>query len=353
MVAPAYIITHFREKGRLRDAKLHNQPGQNGKNRKKTADPQRGKSDAVNRLSEFAWYHINGDCEANGMVMKQYADMKGLRAQDRLDLCFFYTLTYSVPSAIYLLQNRKVLETRSADELERFKTTVFFQSDRRFMRLKKRFSNSIAFWKDTFAGKADSIIKTLSVAGMLRESAEAEVQTWYEIARYAACLFLEAFCCMFGIKTSNKVNEQFENGSVFTAGIFNCFGLDRTANRIDKGDMKPEEKAKAHEMLGAIKAEIKRRGGDDNYYFVETTLCAYRKHFKGTRYNGYYADRQLEEIDHYRKAGQARLCEDFFRAREAALPRRYLGEVNGWNGIRTPLKKSYQSGAGIIGMKAD
>ena len=85
----------------------------------------------MNRLKEFVWYHIHGDCEANGLVLRRYADMKHLTAQDRLDLAFFYTLTYSVPTGAYLLTQRDKLARMEPEELAVMKEKLFFQSDRK------------------------------------------------------------------------------------------------------------------------------------------------------------------------------------------------------------------------------
>jgi hypothetical protein len=68
---------------------------------------------------------------------------------------------------------------------------------------------------------------------------------------------------------------------------------------------------------------------------IESTLCAFRKFFKRTRYVGYYADRMLEEC----KATEEYLPKgvDIWDLRKRSVPEEYLGEVNGWDGIRKEL----------------
>ncbi len=184
----------------------------------------------------------------------------------------------------------------------------------------------------------------------MRDTALKTVEGWYGVGRYAACLFLETFCVLNDYGANPEIDEQFSDGNVFTAGIFNVFGNDRAADRIDRHGAKPEDEEPARKRLNAIRAAVRAAGGQDNYYYIETTLCAYRKHFKGTRYNGYYADRQLAEIKHYERQGSyAGLCSDLYRARRQAMPTQYLGEIGGWDGIRPELKKSYLHGRGIIG----
>jgi len=70
-------------------------------------------------------------------------------------------------------------------------------------------------------------------------------------------------------------------------------------------------------------------------------LCAYRKFFKGSRYNGYYLDRMLEEVI-YMKKYYPNVSEQIFEIRKRNFDKKYLGELNGWNGIRKECKKLYR-----------
>ena len=72
---------------------------------------------------------------------------------------------------------------------------------------------------------------------------------------------------------------------------------------------------------------------------IESSLCMFRKLFKGTRYLGYYADRQLEEcllVEKYLDLGI-----DIWRCRELTIPEAMRGESNDWSGIRKPLTKRF------------
>lgn len=59
---------------------------------------RRGEKQAMNaeiakkRLTEFVWYHINGDGDCNGQTLKAYAGMKHLQTQDMFDLAYFYAM---------------------------------------------------------------------------------------------------------------------------------------------------------------------------------------------------------------------------------------------------------------------
>lgn len=296
---------------------------------------------ASNRLKEFVDYHINGDCECNGMVLKRYSELHQLNRQDKTDLCFFYTLTYCVASALLLLEKRKQL--RSGSCIEKIKEMLVFQSDRKYMRMGDKFEKSIQLWKSTFDKRANIISKNMVSDGKLRSGITKYCEGWYGFGRFAAYLFIETYCALFGITQPINTTEkaQFKEGNVYTAGIFNVFCEDAIADSIDKYGITSEELPKAQSYLERILREIYKQGGDTNFFCVETTLCAYRKHFKGTRYNGYYADRQLSEITAFEARGLTSLAKELKQIRAQVLPNNMLGEKHGWDGIRTELKKRY------------
>ena len=101
-------------------------------------------------------------------------------------------------------------------------------------------------------------------------------------------------------------------------------------------------------MVKRLQADVKHCNGDDNWLKLETSLCAYEKMFRGTRYNGYYADRMLQETLKMMRTPNLRDdCEEVLTARAVAIPQQYLGEIGGWNGIRKELKKYYKEQGNI------
>jgi hypothetical protein len=95
-----------------------------------------------------------------------------------------------------------------------------------------------------------------------------------------------------------------------------------------------ETKDYDYDRYNKIVAKMQEKSGQP-IVIVESTLCAFRKFFKSTRYVGYYADRMLEEC----KATEEFMPKgvDIWELREKTVPERYRGEVNGWNGIRKEL----------------
>jgi len=75
---------------------------------------------------------------------------------------------------------------------------------------------------------------------------------------------------------------------------------------------------------------------------LETSLCDFNSLCKGRYYVGHDLDQQME---HLRSASAA---EDFWTARRKTFPVRYLGEVNGWFGVRKSLKDKFHFNGDLV-----
>ena len=120
------------------------------------------------------------------------------------------------------------------------------------------------------------------------------------------------------------------------------YGYDEAAEDYDKTRKlkQPFTHKKMQDMVEPVLKAIAAANGDNNITKVETSLCAYRKFFKATRYNGYYLDRMLEEIISM-KADYPEISAELSTLRCELFPAEYLGEIGGWRGIRKECKKSY------------
>lgn len=103
-----------------------------------------------------------------------------------------------------------------------------------------------------------------------------EVKSWYFFGRYAAFLFLEVYCNVFNPEWEDNVKYGWEPNENYTLG---ALSLTRS-----------NEKSVLDNFL-----ERARRDAGDNAFAIETSLCAIAKFAKGTRWNGYYTERMLDE----------------------------------------------------------
>ena len=299
---------------------------------------------APERMREFVEYHKNGDGECNGILLKAYADKHRLTQQERYDLAFFYSTVYCIPSAILMLNSKGDILNGPAAWGERNRERIIFQSDRRYVRCCGNFEKIL---QDYAANRTDAeafIRKTVTGNTISVKRALDETAKWYFFGGFASYLFIETLCLLLGLKAQN-VSISWQDGDTATSGLLNLFGLDKSADYFDRKDKLPPNLStgRLDTMLRKTIFEIQKAGGETNVTEIETSLCAYRKFYKGTRYNGYYLDRQLEELVWYEgKPGCRAIIAELYRLRRENFNHQYLGELHNWKGVRKECKTLYK-----------
>lgn len=295
------------------------------------------------RLNEFVHYHITGDGECNGITLKRYSDNHNLSLEDRIDLAFMFSVTYCVESAIALFNDRDSIIKDTDAFICQNKSKLIFQSDRKYVAMKDSFHKCLRFWVLN-RGSIQSILKSTSIN--LDEWIPA-VERYPQFGRFSAYLYLETVAWLTGAQIVNA-DMDWDNGATATSGLLNVYCYDEYADLFDRERKlrSPFSAEECQKMVEPILFEIRQRGGNDNITMVETSLCAYRKFFKGSRYNGYYLDRMLEEIYAMQKDFPD-ISKELIQIRLSCFDHAYLGEVGGWRGIRKECKQLYKN-KGII-----
>lgn len=293
------------------------------------------KNEVYNRLNDFIEFH-NESCLADTIVLplKEYLRLIGADDKTKENAILFYSLTYSVPSTIILLEKyNEFISNPNKFHLEN-KDKLVFQSDRKYVKM----NNS--FVKAFFEMKKSKVFNNLYGQKIINfDNAVKQIENCYFFGRFSAFLFLETYCCIFD-KTCSNNKIDWKNGSTVTSGLLNVLYRDKEANLWDK-----ERKLYINpQWLDCFALSLLDKVSNGKEIAVlETNLCAYRKLFKGSRYLGYYSDRVLEEIYIILKnyPEHKNSINLLFKARENIIPACYLGEKNNWNGIRKELKKYY------------
>ena len=275
--------------------------------------------------------------------MKGWADRHDLTRKERVDLCYFFAITYCVESAIVLYLNQDEITADMENWVKANKDKIIFQSDRKYIKMKNSFQKCLLTWLNN-----RDMIQEIS------KETEIDLNKWIPkvekyplFGRFSAYLYLETVAWLLNIEVKNAEME-WENGATATSGLLHIYGYDSEAEEYDKTRKlkAPFNHEKLQEMVEPVLTAISMANGDNNITKVETSLCAYRKFYKGTRYNGYYLDRMLEEIIEMRHE-YPDISAELLSIRAKSYSTDYLGEIGGWNGIRKDMKKVYQK-TGII-----
>lgn len=211
-------------------------------------------------LYDYDWfikYHKRGDAGVEERMIAKLSAYFRLSRWDSFRLVYHYATTYSTPSALTLMRNPKTP-----------KNELKFRTDRRYVRIGNTF---------------DYIMQNLN-PGMLAQLDEAQTTTeqyntvasWFYFGRYAAFLFLEVWAKISGKQVIDDLALKFERKESYTRGA-------EIIARTQNG-----------EKLTQFIESAKRDTGD-NVFSLKTSLCAVEKFRKGSRWDGYYTERMIND----------------------------------------------------------
>lgn len=307
----------------------------------------------MSRMEEFVRYHNGCDGECNGILLAAWADLKGISDADRFDLAFFYATVYNIPSAIFMLNERDGILSDSDGWCKDNKRRLIFQSDRRYMRCNGSLEKTLRHFAENLAGGSGYTEATVTGGRISTDRAVRMCQEWPSFGRFGAYLFTETLTYLMHLESTEAPTFDFGNGSTATSGLMNLFGFDSEADWFDRHKRIPDGMTigQLDGLLAATAEEVRASGGNPDYSCIETSLCAYRKFFKGSRYNGYYLDRQLSELVSYPtiNAESIGYVNELYDLRSDLFPHWMLGEFRGWDGIRKHMKTFYKRNGRVNG----
>lgn len=206
---------------------------------------------------EYIAYHLRGDAGVEERMIASLSRHFALGGWDAFRLIYFYTMTYHIPSALSML-------LEGERDIKRLK----FRTDRRYVRCNGAFPRLL---QELTRDKYDRIrsVRTTS-------EAYKEVRSWYFFGRYAAYLFLEVWCNTFHPDWRDDLYPDWEPDENYTKGAVSIARSDAKAD-LDR-------------FLDRVRTDTR-----DNVFSIETSLCAVAKFAKGTRWNGYYTERMLQD----------------------------------------------------------
>lgn len=207
---------------------------------------------------EYIRYHLGGDAGVEERMIASLARHFRLSRWDSFRLDYYYTTTYHIPSALMLLRDPNTP-----------KQQLKFRTDRRYVRIGDNYERIMR-------NLSPRMLEQIDLAETTTQQYET-VTSWYFFGRYAAFLFLEVWAKLSGKPISDDFTMKFEPNENYTKG---AEIIAHTRNR-----------EKLTQFIEKAKQDT-----NDNVFSLETSLCAVEKIRKGTRWNGYYTERLLQDI---------------------------------------------------------
>lgn len=208
---------------------------------------------------EYIRYHNRGDAGVEERMIASLTRSLNLNKWDSFRLIFFYTMTYNIPSALAMLL-----------EGERNMKKLKFRTDRRYVRCNGAYERLLA---ELNKGMLDALQAVKNTT-----QAYSVVSSWFFFGRYAAFLFLEVYMNTFKPKWKDNLRFKWEPDENYTLGAISV--------------TRSNERSELDKFLNQAKIDTR-----DNAFAIETSLCAVAKFDKGTRWDGYYTERMLNEAD--------------------------------------------------------
>lgn len=208
---------------------------------------------------EYIHYHLQGDAGVEERMIASLCQHYALNEWDAFRLIYYYTMTYHIPSALSMLLDGE-------RDMKRLK----FRTDRRYVRCNGAYQRLLEeLNQDKF--------RRLCACKTTTEAYK-EVRSWFFFGRYAAYLFLEVFIHVFPVGKIwlDDLIPDWEPNENYTKGAISL-ALSNEPNALNK-------------FLNQV-----RNDTGDNVFSIETSLCAVAKFSKGTRWNGFYTERMLNE----------------------------------------------------------
>ena len=205
---------------------------------------------------EYITYHLRGDAGVEERMIASLCRHFRLSLWDCFRLVYFYTMTYHIPSALDMLFG------------ERRMKMLKFRTDRRYVRCNGAYPRLLEELTP------DKLTRLLGVENTA--DAFLLVRSWYFFGRCAAYLFLEVWNNVYcpewvdNLRPDWEPDENYTRGAVLLTGSNDRAALDSFLDRA-------------------------RKDTGDNVFAIETSLCAVAKFEKGTRYDGYYTERMLDD----------------------------------------------------------
>nr|DAH73204.1 MAG TPA: hypothetical protein [Caudoviricetes sp.] len=259
-------------------------------------------------------------------LLLPFADEYGLTQEDKIWLAYLYGLSYSGTTAIRFYVEFPSLASIHPKKLNKFwkeqKETLWFNPDKKYLKNNDQVVEAIkGVYKISHKNIGSYMIPILEQGF---DVAYKEIRkNWRFFGPHGAYLFFDALYGLCPELYSDPTHLDWKNcGKTVSEGMAHLLYMDEAI----------DTKQHDYDRYNRNVDKIAEKSGEPKV-IIESTLCAFRKLFKETRYPGYYADRMLEECNATAKILKG-IGIDIWDYREKTIPDHLRGELHGWKGIR-------------------
>ena len=275
----------------------------------------------MSRLEAYLDYHAAmvalGDLDPQYPALRYVAARFELNTEQRYWLAWLFATTYCVPTAFYMYNEFPDYENVDVARLARWwganRARCLFQSDRLRVKTTNQFVPAFesyralaqptqeAWWYGCRAPRPDASY----------DAAFAQAGQLWQFGRYSLFLYLEAVAALTGfpmVPTGLDLRhaESSRNGLCYALGLDGWLtGHDYGRTTLAAGELRALQA-----RFPAVLAAAQERAPGSTVWSVETSLCAFKKLQRGTRWLGYYVARQAEEIRKMERAVPEGVCWD-------------------------------------------
>ena len=259
----------------------------------------------ASRIDEYLTYHRVskqiGDIDPAHGMLRYLCDRFELNIEQRYWLAFLYALTYCGPSVFFVYNEFPDFETLNKGRMERWWTSygreqIICQTDRRWCRSNNQFVDAIESYRK-WVGKSTQQQHFLGLTGKAITASERygrvyeNAKSLYTFGQFTLFLYLEALDTITDLHLAPSTLDLDKAWSC-RYGLYYAYGMDEAITDTQA----PIPTFLQADTIRCWNDLLLRIDDGSNVWNIETTLCAYRKFYRGKRYLGYYLDRQALEI---------------------------------------------------------
>jgi hypothetical protein len=304
----------------------------------------------MNNLELFKEYYrkmmLIGDCDPAFPILNYICDRFELNLEQRYWIAFLYGTNYCAVTTYYIYNEFPDFENVNVDRLQRWwdknKQKLLFQTDRKKVKSFDKFVPCYKSYKDMIGDKTQEEFfkhcKTYEDIYNLSSKI-------YYFGRFTLFNYIEALNELTNINTvptffDLKDAESSRNGLCY------AFNKLKYVTLHHKKPNKPINYDELQNDFTNLLNILKQENPDllVTIWNVETALCGFKKLFWGSRYLGYYIDRQMQEIIIMQKnIPDGVNWKPLWDFRAEFYLSCWLGENNGWQGIRKDRMQKFKT----------